>query len=374
MTRTAGTRWAMAGYARSLEFAWAASAEAHMASYERAAAQGRGVISLLMPTDSASLSCPRSASLGDREPLEAILLVGGQGTRLRPLTISVPKPLLPTAGVPFLAHQLARAAALGHHHGRAGHRLPGRHVRRSASATARRSGWSSPTSTRPSRSAPAAAIRNAAAGLRSGPDNPVVVLNGDVLSGHDLQAQLDLHRKADAAVTLHLVEVPDPARFGCVPTDADGRVTAFLEKTPDPVTNQINAGCYVFTRSVHRPDAARPGGSRWSGRPSRPDRAAAEVVMGYLESAYWLDVGTPEAFVRGICDLVLGRLHSPGGAGAVRAGAAAAGRGRRSVGPAVRRHGGRRRARGSAAARRLDGSRALRWRHRGRRARRSAPA
>ena len=66
-----------------------------------------------MPTDSAGLAAPRSASLGDREPLEAILLVGGQGTRLRPLTVSVPKPLLPTAGVPFLAHQLARAAASG---------------------------------------------------------------------------------------------------------------------------------------------------------------------------------------------------------------------------------------------------------------------
>ncbi len=76
------------------------------------------------------------------------------------------------------------------------------------------------------------------------------MLNGDVLSGHDLAAQVDLHRKADAAVTLHLVEVDDPARFGCVPTDADGRVTAFLEKTPNPVTNRINAGCYVFRREV----------------------------------------------------------------------------------------------------------------------------
>ena len=183
------------------------------------------------------------------ESLEAILLVGGQGTRLRPLTITTPKPLLPTAGVPFLAHQLAKASAAG--------------VTRVVLATSYRAQMfadslgdgsafgleivyveeDTPLDT-------GGAIRNAGQGLRGGPGSPVLVLNGDVLSGHDLAAQLDLHTKAEAAVTLHLVEVPDPARFGCVPTDADGRVTAFLEKTPHPVTNRINAGCYVFTRRV----------------------------------------------------------------------------------------------------------------------------
>jgi mannose-1-phosphate guanylyltransferase len=153
-------------------------------------------------------------------------------------------------------------------------------------------------------------IRNAAASLRSAPEDPVVVLNGDVLSGHDLAAQIDMHRKADAAVTLHLVDVPDPARFGCVPTDLDGRVTAFLEKTPNPVSSQINAGCYVFTR---RYIDAMPAGRVLSvERETFPDLiAAGETVMGYVESAYWLDVGTPEAFVRGSRDLVLGELASP---------------------------------------------------------------
>ena len=93
-------------------------------------------------------------------------------------------------------------------------------------------------------------IRNAAARLHGGPDDPIVVLNGDVLTGHDLPAQVDLHRKTEAAVTLHLVLVEDPSRYGCVPTDGAARVTAFLEKMPNPVTNQINAGCYVFRRSV----------------------------------------------------------------------------------------------------------------------------
>ncbi len=246
--------------------------------------------------------------------LEAIMLVGGQGTRLRPLTIGVPKPLLPTAGVPFLAHQLARAAQAG--------------VTRIIMATAYRAEMFAEVfgdgtgfgleivyvhETEPLGTG--GGIRNAAASLRSGPDEPVVVLNGDILSGHDLSAQLDLHRKTDAAVTLHLVEVPDPARFGCVPTDFDGRVTAFLEKTPNPVTNQINAGCYVFTR---RYIDAMPAGQVLSvERNTFPDLiAAGETIMGFVESAYWLDVGTPEAYVRGSCDLVLGELSSPAVPGA----------------------------------------------------------
>jgi mannose-1-phosphate guanylyltransferase len=157
----------------------------------------------------------------------------------------------------------------------------------------------------------AGGIRNAAGALRgSGAADPVVVLNSDILSGHDLGAQVDLHVKSDAAATLHLVEVPDPSRFGCVPTDESGRVTAFLEKTPEPVTSQINAGCYVFRREVIE---QIPAGRRVSvERETFPGLIeAGALVMGYLETSYWLDVGTPQAFVRGSCDLVLGRLPRP---------------------------------------------------------------
>ena len=185
-----------------------------------------------------------------REPLEAIVLVGGQGTRLRPLTLSAPKPLLPTAGVPFLAHLLARAAAGG-----VTHVVLATCYKAEMFAAVLGDGEQfglsidyvqeeQPLDT-------AGGIRNAARSLRgSGPADPVVVLNCDILSGHDLSAQVDLHIKTDAAVTLHLVEVADPSRFGVVPTDESGRVTAFLEKTPEPVTNRINAGCYVFRREV----------------------------------------------------------------------------------------------------------------------------
>ena len=245
-----------------------------------------------------------------REPLEAIVLVGGQGTRLRPLTLSAPKPLLPTAGVPFLAHLLARAAAGG-----VTHVVLATCYKAAMFASVLGDGAEFGLSvdyvqeTVPLDTA--GGIRNAASSLRGdGAADPVVVLNCDILSGHDLGAQVDLHVKTDAAVTLHLVEVPDPSRFGCVPTDESGRVTAFLEKTPDPVTNRINAGCYVFRREVI---GQIPAGRRVSvERETFPGLIeAGELVMGYPESAYWLDVGTPQAFVRGSCDLVLGRLPAP---------------------------------------------------------------
>ncbi|HEX3312636.1 MAG TPA: nucleotidyltransferase family protein, partial [Streptosporangiaceae bacterium] len=154
-----------------------------------------------------------------REPLEAIVLVGGQGTRLRPLTLSAPKPLLPTAGVPFLAHLLTRAASSGVTHVVLATCYKAE-MFASVLGDGAQFGLSIDYVQEEQPLDTAGGIRNAAGALRgSGAAEPVVVLNSDILSGHDLDAQVDLHVKRDAAATLHLVEVPDPSRFGCVPTD-----------------------------------------------------------------------------------------------------------------------------------------------------------
>ncbi len=248
-----------------------------------------------------------SASSG--APAEAIVLVGGQGSRLRPLTLTTPKPMLPCAGVPFLTHQLVRLAEVG--------------VKHVVLATSYRSevfaeyygdggtlGLSIDYVTEVEPLGTGGGIRNVADRLTGAPDAPVIVLNGDVLSGHDLTAQLEVHRTTEAAVTLHLVGVEDPRAFGCVPTDGDGRVTAFLEKTPTPVTEQINAGCYIFRRDVI--DAIPAGVPVSVERDTFPGLLAADIrVQGYREDAYWLDVGTPAAFIRGSVDLVRGALSSP---------------------------------------------------------------
>ena len=133
----------------------------------------------------------------------------------------------------------------------------------------------------------------------------ILVFNGDVLAGTDLNAVVETHRRTKADATLHLVRVQDPRAFGCVPTDADGRVTAFLEKTEDPPTDQINAGCYVFRREVIE---AIP-----EGRPVSVERetfpgllASGARVSGHVDVAYWRDMGTPMDLVRGSADLVRG--------------------------------------------------------------------
>ncbi len=239
---------------------------------------------------------------------EAVLLVGGLGTRLRPLTVFTPKPMLPVAGVPFVLHQLTRLRDAG--------------VRHVVLATSYRAevfegylgdgaafGLELEYATEDEPLGTGGAIRHVVDRLRSGPDDPVVVLNGDILSGHDVAGQVERHVAADADVTLHLVRVADARAYGCVPTDSAGRVTQFLEKMPEPVSDQINAGCYVFRRAVL--DGIPAGRVVSVERETFPGLLeAGALVLGCLDDSYWLDLGTPQAYVTASRDLVLGVLPS----------------------------------------------------------------
>ncbi|MEK9897598.1 MAG: nucleotidyltransferase family protein, partial [Actinomycetota bacterium] len=182
---------------------------------------------------------------------EAVLLVGGQGTRLRPLTVNTPKPMLPVAGVPFTVHQITRARDAG--------------IERIVLATSYRAevfaefvegvdlGIDIVIATEDEPLGTGGAIRHALSHLESGPDDPIVIFNGDVLSGLDIDALVRSHVETSSDVTLYLTPVEDPRAYGLVPIDGDGRVEAFLEKPSTPeeiVTDLINAGCYVFTRSI----------------------------------------------------------------------------------------------------------------------------
>ncbi|MEU3921161.1 NDP-sugar synthase [Streptomyces sp. NPDC029004] len=243
---------------------------------------------------------------------EAILLVGGKGTRLRPLTVNTPKPMVPAAGVPFLTHQLARARAAGVEH-----------IVLATSYLAEvfepyfgdgsALGLHLEYVTEEEPLGTGGAIRNVASRLRSGPDEPVLIFNGDILTGLDIEALVATHRSSGADVSLHLTRVEDPRAFGLVPTDADGRVRAFLEKPQTPeeiVTDQINAGAYVFRRSVI--DTIPVGRPVSVERETFPDLLSSGAhLQGMVDSTYWLDLGTPQAFVRGSADLVMGRAPSP---------------------------------------------------------------
>jgi mannose-1-phosphate guanylyltransferase len=233
--------------------------------------------------------------------VQAILLVGGQGTRLRPLTLTTPKPMLPVAGVPFVTHQLARLAAIGVDHVvlATSYRAEVFEAHFGAGADL---GLRLSYVTEGTPLGTGGAIRNAAAALDPS-DGAVVVQNGDVLSGHDLRAQVARHQEAGAVATLHLVTVEDARPYGCVPTGADGRVLAFHEKMPEPVSRQINAGCYVLDRTVI--DAIPPGAVVSVERETFPALlASGALVLGVVDDAYWIDVGTPAAYVQASADVV----------------------------------------------------------------------
>lgn len=230
----------------------------------------------------------------------AILLVGGFGTRLMPLTKNTPKPMLTVAGIPVTEHQLNMAKVAG--------------ITEIILATSYLSdvfipyfgdgskwGLKIKYAAEKEPLGTGGAIRNAAQLLES--DESVVVLNGDVLSSHNLAEQIRHHESHDADVTLHLTQVEDARAFGCVPTDGDRRVTAFLEKMENPVTNQINAGCYVFNPRVI---ATIPLDTIVSvERETFPQLVAnGAKVFGYLENAYWLDIGTPRALLKASIDIV----------------------------------------------------------------------
>jgi mannose-1-phosphate guanylyltransferase len=245
--------------------------------------------------------------------VEAVIVAGGFGTRLQPLTMRHPKHLLNVGGVPFLEHLIARLADAG-----VGHVVLATSYRaeRFEPVLGDGSRWRirleyvqehEPLGT-------AGAIRNAASLLTQDPAGAVVVLNGDILSDHDLNRQLgDFEtpregRKVD--VSLHLVEVADARPFGCVPTDEHGRVTGFVEKSQNPVTNQVNGGCYIFRRHVI--DAIAVDRAVSVERETFPALVAdGRLVVGFVSAGYWRDVGTPEALVSASKDLVLGTVASP---------------------------------------------------------------
>lgn len=217
--------------------------------------------------------------------------------------------MLPAAGAPFLTHLLTRARAAGVDH--------------VVLATSYKSevfaehfgdgsalGMRLDYVTEPVPLGTGGGIRNVADHLESAPDDPVLILNGDILTGHDLGAQVRLHRECGAVATLHLVRVADARAFGSVVVDGNDRVVQFVEKSPHPVSDQINAGTYVFTRRLI--DEIPPGEVVSVERDTFPSLLAdRQLIRAYVDDSYWLDVGTPAAFVRASADLVRGLVDSP---------------------------------------------------------------
>ncbi|MGH8988508.1 MAG: sugar phosphate nucleotidyltransferase [Acidimicrobiales bacterium] len=240
--------------------------------------------------------------------MRAVVLVGGEGTRLRPLTLAVPKQMLPIAEQPMIERVLGQLGrhgvddvvlSLGY--------LPHAFVEAYPDGVA--AGVRLSYAIEPSPLDTAGAIRFAA--RSAGIEGTFVVVNGDVLSDMDLSALLAFHldRGAEGSISLHPEE--DPSAFGVVPTDDLGRVKAFVEKPPRGAapTNLVNAGAYVLESSVL--DRV-PEGRRVSiERETFPAMVADGTLYALADTAYWLDAGTPEAYLTAHWDLLEGRRPGP---------------------------------------------------------------
>jgi len=237
--------------------------------------------------------------------MQALVLAGGQGTRLRPLTYTTPKPVMPLAGRPFLTFMLdwlrghgVTEAILscgfmsdGVHHV-LGDIYEGMRLRYVIE--------SEPLGT-------AGPVRLALDGGVL--DERLLVLNGDVLTDMDLTAELAQHEDTGARATLALIAVEDTASYGVVPTDPGGRVEAFLEKSDGPApTNRINAGAYVIEREVI--ETAVPAGRAVSFEREVFPQLVGNGLYGWAAEGYWVDIGTPERYLEATYDLLSGRPES----------------------------------------------------------------
>jgi mannose-1-phosphate guanylyltransferase len=246
--------------------------------------------------------------------VRAVVLVGGEGTRLRPLTLTVPKQMLPVVEQPMIERVVGHLADHGIDEAvlSLGYR-PDAFINAYPSGSI--DGVRVSYAVEPTPLDTAGAIRFAA--KHAGIDETFVVVNGDVLTDSDISELIAFHRLRGAEATISLTPVEDPSSFGVVVTDAEGRVEAFIEKPPrDEVpTNLINAGTYVMEPSVL---TRIPSDRRVSvERETFPAMVEAGSLFALGSQAYWLDTGTPDAYLRAHRDLLVGRRLGPPSPGAV---------------------------------------------------------
>lgn len=235
--------------------------------------------------------------------MDAVVLVGGEGTRLRPLTYDIPKQMLPVVDRPMIEHVVAWLAAYG-----ISRAVLSLGYRADAFVEAYPDGQLAGTrleyAVEPEPLDTAGAIRFAS--QAAGVEGAFVVVNADVLTDFDLASLIAFHAERGAEATIQLTPVPDPSAFGVVPTDAEGRVERFIEKPPrdEAPTNLINAGCYVLEPSVV--DQV-PGGRRVSvERETFPLLAERGTLFAMASDAYWLDTGTAETYLQASIDILRG--------------------------------------------------------------------
>jgi mannose-1-phosphate guanylyltransferase len=236
--------------------------------------------------------------------MKAVVLVGGFGTRLRPLTLATPKQMLPVVNRPMIervVEHLARhgvdeaVLSLGYRPDAFSEAYPDGSC----------AGIALHYAVEPEPLDTAGAIGFAAS--HAGIDERFLVMNGDVLTDLDITALVEAHEGVGAEASIALHRVADPSAYGVVPTAADGRVTAFIEKPPpgEAPTDLINAGTYVLERAFL--DRIEPGRPINVERTTFPALVADGALYAFDGDTYWVDAGTPETYLAANLDLIEGR-------------------------------------------------------------------
>jgi NDP-sugar pyrophosphorylase family protein len=257
--------------------------------------------------------------------LQAVVLVGGEGTRLRPLTYGTPKPMIPVMNVPFLEWTFLRLKGAGI----ADAILPAGYLPEAITGyfgDGSRLGMRITYVIEEVPLGTAGAIKNVEQYITG----PFFVLNGDILTSLDLRAMLRLHRELGGIGVLHLIRVEDPSAFGCVAHDERGRITAFVEKPPrgQEPTNEINAGTYLLEPAIL--DFIPSGRAVSIERETYPAVIAGpRPLYSYTTDDYWIDLGRPEHYLSAHRDVFEGRMPL----GIEPSGRAVAGPGAATYGP-----------------------------------------
>ena len=239
--------------------------------------------------------------------MKGLILAGGKGTRLRPLTLNTPKPIVPVANRPFLLYQLDLMKSAGITEIILSLSYQPRKIEdllkdgADYDVLVRYAVESAPLGT-------AGAFKNAEAWI----EGPTVVFNGDVLTSLDLGALIETHREKGAVATIFLTPVEDPTAYGLVETDSSGRIHRFLEKPGmDEITcNTINAGIYVLEPSLleHMPQG-KPFSFERELFPALLEKG--EPMYAVVPDCYWIDIGTPDKYLEVHRDILQGKFRSP---------------------------------------------------------------
>jgi mannose-1-phosphate guanylyltransferase len=239
--------------------------------------------------------------------MQAIVLVGGEGTRLRPLTSDVPKPAVTLVDRPFLAYAIEWLAAHGVSEVVLACGFLPDVLREALGDEEERAGVRITYVAEPEPLGTAGAIRFAADALGDRLEDRFFALNGDVLADLDLSALLEVHEERGASATIGLYPVDDSSAYGLVRCDEEGWVLEFLEKTGEEVPGEINAGAYVLDRSVL--DLVPPGQAVSIEREVFP-RLVGNGLSALLLGGYWMDIGTPERYLQASWDILEGLVET----------------------------------------------------------------